>query len=225
MALLLTIDTALERGSVGLFDGSTSLGILVNESQKDHAGFVQTAIDQLVQENGKSLELLDAIAVVNGPGSYTGLRVGLATAKGLCYALDKKLILLNTLDLMAFASIAHFQKADYYFAPMIDARREDVFMGIYNNQLKLVEQQSPITLKLETFHSLSQEKKIAYSGSGAEKAAEIIGGDFEIWRESYAVEDINTIAQEKYTLEEFADVAYSEPNYLKAFYTTAKIKP
>ncbi|PZP47237.1 MAG: tRNA (adenosine(37)-N6)-threonylcarbamoyltransferase complex dimerization subunit type 1 TsaB [Pseudopedobacter saltans] len=223
MALILTIDTALERGSVGLFNNADSLGTFVNDSQKDHAGFVQSAIDQLVKDNNTPLEMIDAIAVVNGPGSYTGLRVGLATAKGLCYALEKKLILLNTLDIMAIASIAYHGEKDYYYAPMIDARREDVFTGVYNNQGKIVMEQAALTLNKEIFLPFTSEKKLVLSGSGAIKAAKTLSEeDIIVWDSSYTPEDINILAQKKAAKEDYSDVAYSEPNYLKAFYTTAK---
>ena len=224
MALILTIDTAMELGSVAIVQNNIILGKYENNSQKDHAAFVQTAIDDLVKQTKISLQSLDAIAVVNGPGSYTGLRVGLATAKGLCYALDKKLILLNTLDIMAAASIHHFQEADYYFAPMIDARREDVFMGIYNHKKELIQAQAAETLSPDSFKNWINNKKIVVNGSGAAKAATIVQDDrIIVWNESYSVEDILLLAQEFYNKQEFSDIAYSEPNYLKAFYTTAKI--
>jgi len=223
MAFLLVIDTALERGGVGLFRDGLSLGILVNDTQKDHAAFVQSAIDQLVRDVETSLALLDAVAVVDGPGSYTGLRVGLATAKGLCYALDKKLILVNTLNVMAAASIKSENIADCYYAPMIDARREDVFAGVYNHKRQLVSEQQALTIEPETFQSFSSEKKLVLSGSGAAKASKIIASDNVSLSEiQYTLDDVNEIAQEKFAISAFADVAYSEPNYLKAFYTTAK---
>ncbi|WP_447640571.1 MULTISPECIES: tRNA (adenosine(37)-N6)-threonylcarbamoyltransferase complex dimerization subunit type 1 TsaB [Chitinophagaceae] len=224
MAFLLIIDTALEQGSVGIFRGKDQLGILQNNTQKDHAAFVQTAITQLEKETATALNDLDAIAVVNGPGSYTGLRVGLATAKGLCYALDKKLILVNTLDIMAFASINTTEKKDCYYAPMIDARRDDVFTGIYNNDGKLVSEQQALTITPDSFLSFTTEKPLVLSGSGAKKAAAILPKEAIIATDiCYQASEINTIAQEKFDEGDFADVAYSEPNYLKAFYSTAKI--
>lgn len=225
MAFLLIIDTALEQGSVGIFRGKDQLGILQNNTQKDHAAFVQTAITQLEKETATALNDLDAIAVVNGPGSYTGLRVGLATAKGLCYALDKKLILVNTLDIMALASINATEKKDYYYAPMIDARRDDVFTGIYNNDGKLVAAQQALTITPDAFLSFTTERPLVLSGSGTKKAAAILQPKEAIIATDicYQASDINTIAQEKFDESDFADVAYSEPNYLKAFYSTAKI--
>ena len=223
MAFLLTIDTAMERGSVGFFRSGEQLHILQNASPKDHAAFVQAAIADLAKATGTSLEGLDAIAVVAGPGSYTGVRVGLATAKGICYALDKKLILVNTLDVIARASILASGGKDYLYSPMIDARRDDVFTGVYDNRGAPVEQKKALTVTPDTFRSFLREKRLVLSGSGAAKAARIIDSDNVVVSDTiYEVGDINTIAQEKYGRKAFADVAYSEPDYLKAFYSTAK---
>lgn len=225
MAVLLIIDTAMEQGGVGFFRKDVQLGTRQNASQKDHAAFVQTAIDELEQATQLPLEHIDAVAVVAGPGSYTGLRVGLATAKGLCYALDKKLILVNTLNVMAHAAIRVNNANDCYYAPMIDARRDDVFTGVYDNQAQLLLEQQALTITPDTFHQFSKEKKLALVGSGATKASRIITSDNIIVSESpYELSDINTIAQKNFDNKEFADVAYSEPDYLKAFHSTAKIQ-
>ncbi|MFT4204527.1 MAG: tRNA (adenosine(37)-N6)-threonylcarbamoyltransferase complex dimerization subunit type 1 TsaB [Chitinophagaceae bacterium] len=223
MAFLLIIDTALEQGYVGFFRNGEALGTLKNGIQKDHAAFVQKAIDELETTTKTSLQDLDAIAVVAGPGSYTGLRVGLATAKGLCYALDKKLILVNTLDVMAQAAIHASNGKDNYYVPMIDARRDDVFTGIYGHTGNRLSTQEAVTVTAETFRSFSLDKALVLSGSGAKKAAKTMQSDnVHISNAQYDISDINHIAQEKYTDNAFADVAYSEPNYLKAFYSTAK---
>ncbi len=223
MAFLLIIDTALEQGGVGFFQGDSQLGISQNANQKDHAAFVQTAIDNLEKETQTRLEDLDAVAVVAGPGSYTGLRVGLATAKGLCYALDKPLILINTLETMALADIRANNAQDHYYAPMIDARRDDVFTCIYNSQGEIVLAQQALTITPDSFLPFSEEKKLILLGSGASKASRILSRDhIAVSERVYELSDINRIAQEKFCKKDFSDIAYSEPNYLKAFYSTAK---
>src|SRR5690349_5936454 len=112
MALILHIDTATNIAAVSFADENNIIALQTSEDQKNHAAFVQSAISQLLKSHQLSLQDIDAVAVVNGPGSYTGLRVGLASAKGLCYALSKPLILLNTLEVMALASINLYPDED-----------------------------------------------------------------------------------------------------------------
>src|SRR6476659_7610490 len=103
MAILLNIDTAVESASVCLSDDTRVMTLLVNSNQKDHAAWLHMAINNSVKNAGLSLKDLDAVAISMGPGSYTGLRIGMATAKGLCYALKIPLICINTLQMMAHA--------------------------------------------------------------------------------------------------------------------------
>ncbi len=105
MALILNIDTATEYAGVCISNNNAVIAIEQSADQKNHASFVQPAIKKIIETSGYNLQMIEAIAVTAGPGSYTGLRVGLASAKGLCYALNKPLILLNTLEVMASAQI------------------------------------------------------------------------------------------------------------------------
>src|SRR4051812_16718521 len=116
MALILNLDTATNVATVGFANGNNIIASQTSEDQKNHAAFVQSAISQLLETSQLSLQNIDAVAVVNGPGSYTGLRVGLASAKGLCYALGKPLILLNTLEVMAWLQLTCFPGKIYFIA-------------------------------------------------------------------------------------------------------------
>src|SRR3954463_10682013 len=141
MSFILNIDTSIESAAVCIAENGTELHTISNSTKKDHATFLHNAIKNIIEITSIGLQSLDAIAVANGPGSYTGLRVGLATAKGLCYALNKPLILLNTLEVMAHAAIketfnTRHSVADILYCPMIDARRMEVFTGIYNEQIE-----------------------------------------------------------------------------------------
>lgn len=135
MALLLNIDTAAGEASLCLAEGGQSLAFLSNPVQMDHASWLHTGIRRVLQEAGKGLDQLQGIAVTAGPGSYTGLRVGLASAKGLCYALNLPLIMINTLEVMAFAARQHFTGTNDtipdFLCPLIDARRMEVFTALY----------------------------------------------------------------------------------------------
>ena len=142
MSLILNIDTATEKAHVSLSNDAVILQSLYNESQKDHAGFLQPAILRLVKDAAVSLKNIDAVAVTAGPGSYTGLRVGMASAKGICYALQKPLIALNTLEVMAASALyhpgIHAANPVDLFCPMIDARRMEVYTALYNRQLETI---------------------------------------------------------------------------------------
>ena len=138
MAFILNIDTATEYAGVCISDAGNILAKEESNEQKNHAIFVQSAIKKILSELALKPVSIAAIAVTQGPGSYTGLRVGLASAKGLCYALNKPLILINTLEVMALASIeatkiSGTDISKFLFSPMIDARRQEVFTALYDS--------------------------------------------------------------------------------------------
>lgn len=232
MALILNIDTATEHASVCLSDNGELIAIESNTNQKDHAAFIQPAIQKLLSSANYHLKNVDAIAVSNGPGSYTGLRVGLSTAKGICYALNKPLILINTLQIIAAAAIEHYQikitepQPSTLFCPMIDARRMEVFTAVYNAELKQVEAPAAMILNEQSFNNLLHQHTIVFNGSGAKKFQNVIENDKAIFLNiQHDARHMQTIAQNLYLLKSFADKAYSEPYYLKEFFTsTIKIK-
>jgi tRNA threonylcarbamoyladenosine biosynthesis protein TsaB len=222
LALILNIDTATENASVALCNKEMVLALESNTIQNEHASFLQPAIEKIINNTGISLQQLDAIAVSNGPGSYTGLRVGLASAKGLCFALNKPLITLNTLEVMATATIA--ENKEGLHCPMIDARRMEVFTAIYNSSLEPQILPSAMILEENSFEKLLKKDKIIFSGSGSLKAKNIIHHSNAIFSTTvYNAAFANKISQSKYKNNVFENVAYATPNYLKEFYTTAKI--
>lgn len=228
MAVILNIDTATENASVCLSENGKLLAIESNPNQKDHASFIQPAIQQLLLSANYHLSAIDAIAVSNGPGSYTGLRVGLSTAKGLSYALNKPLILINTLEIIATAAIGYVKEkqADHLFCPMIDARRMEVFTAVYDQELKEIIPPAALILNENSFADLLQQHTILFNGNGAEKFEKIISANnAKFIYTKHNASHMQTIAQKMYLLKSFADKAYSEPYYLKEFYTPAsKIK-
>ena len=142
MALILNIDTSTEKASICIASNGVSTALLENAQQKEHAGWIHPAIEELLEQTKYTLHDLEAIAVTAGPGSYTGLRVGMATAKGLCYALNIPLITENTLRAMALASRQAYDGKinleNILFCPMIDARRMEVFTALFNPALEEV---------------------------------------------------------------------------------------
>lgn len=225
MPLLLNIDTATEHASVCLSKDETVLGLIESTEQKNHASFVQPAIQALMQNSGLTLSQLDAVAVTAGPGSYTGLRVGLATAKGICYALNKPLIMINTLGVMAQAVISHYKNTDQplrddcLLCPMIDARRMEVFTALYTSQL--IEIQAPHALVLDEhfFDEALTRHPIIFSGSGHHKMKGIVTNpNVHFSTANHSAAHLAILALQSYQISKFANLAYSEPLYVKEFF-------
>src|SRR5450631_2693438 len=146
MALILNIDSATEKAGICLAKEGKCVSILQNQEQKDHASWLHEAIGEMMKTTGYKMTDLQAVAVTAGPGSYTGLRVGMAAAKGFSYALGIPLIAENTLKLMAYA--ASLQTASTgLFCPMIDARRMEVFTAVYGSDL--VELLPPVAMVID----------------------------------------------------------------------------
>jgi tRNA threonylcarbamoyladenosine biosynthesis protein TsaB len=220
MALILNIDTAVETASICLAKDGEVLSIVRNESQKDHASWIHLAIKEIFEKNNSELISVDALAVTGGPGSYTGLRIGMATAKGICYALNKPLISLNTL--LVLANAAKKESTDL-LCPMIDARRMEVFTAIYTKDLKIVKEPAVLTLTENSFDKYLLNNSICFFGNGSNKYSTIKK------HERATFSDIQTdatsmieLSEKKFYEKEFADLAYAEPLYLKEFYTPAK---
>ncbi|MFT3825867.1 MAG: tRNA (adenosine(37)-N6)-threonylcarbamoyltransferase complex dimerization subunit type 1 TsaB [Chitinophagaceae bacterium] len=231
MALILNIDTATETAGICLAKDGKVLGTAVNESQQDHASWLQPAVSKLVLEARVTMQQLDAVAVTIGPGSYTGLRVGLASAKGLCYALKIPLITESTLKTMAFAAVNELFPLQEVAAdqpilicPMIDARRMEVFTGVYDTNLEEKMPESALILEKNSFAELLEKNAILFIGNGSPKWKPICGSSNAYYVEK-ALEiapNLALIAEKKYREQQFSDLAYTEPAYLKEFYTYIK---
>jgi tRNA threonylcarbamoyladenosine biosynthesis protein TsaB len=224
MALLLNIDTATETGSIALSDGDTIIDTMINEDQKDHAGWIHNAINELMKNAGRKLNQLEAIAVTAGPGSYTGLRVGMATAKGLCYVLKIPLITENTLKVMARAGIEHTGTGEkLWYCPMIDARRMEVFTAVYDGQLNEILKPQPMVLDEGSFAALLSQNHILFFGSGSIKFKNIVQNAQASFADiRYTANHLAYLAQTSFSGNNFTDPAYAEPAYLKEFYTHTK---
>ena len=223
MALILNIDTSTESASIALAHDEQLINLSRNNQQKDHAGWIQEAIQNLLADAGCRLNQLNAIAVTNGPGSYTGLRVGLATAKGLCYGLNIPLITIGTLHTMAIAAKQSMKDRDLpmdiHLCPMIDARRKEVFTAVFDSQLNELISPAAMILDPSSFEKELNQHTILFFGSGSLKWKAICHhtnaryADIE-WDSSAMVLPSYLRFREK----KFADISYSEPAYLKEFY-------
>ncbi len=220
MSLILHIDTATETAQVSIAKDAVVLGSLFNGSQKDHGAFLQPAIQQLVNETSIPLKDIDAIAITAGPGSYTGLRVGMASAKGLCYALEKPLITLNTLEVLAASAIKD-ANTSALFCPMIDARRMEVYTALYDGQGKNILAPAALILDQSSFKEQLLKDHIIFFGSGAKKW-ESVCKDPNAAFEPVALlpEAMAKLADLYFIKQRFATLAYSEPFYLKEFQDT-----
>lgn len=223
MSYILNIDTATETAGVCLSKGNDVLAILTSTDQKNHAAFIQPAIASVIQQSGITLADIDAVAVTGGPGSYTGLRVGMATAKGICFSLEKPLIVINTLEVMAIAAIEKANKESQLFCPLIDARRMEVFTAIYDRSLQNRLLPQAMALEQQSFAAFLDTAIVQFSGSGMEKLSKISGHPNARFVEvQHNAAHLSTLSLKAFTNKDFADLAYCEPFYLKAFFDTSK---
>lgn len=221
MALILNIETTTPVGSVSLSkDGLTWVMREIHDSS-DHARNLTLFIQEIMATASVKLADLDAIAVSAGPGSYTGLRIGISVAKGLCYTLQKPLLAVNTLQAMAYGTTQQHSIGEKDIIVCLqDARRMDAFAAVYNHQLEVVEAPFFITLTANSFEQLLPEGgKIWVCGTAAEKWMGIVSPSLAVEcaavlaPSSRFLEQLSTAAFDK---QEFEDVAYYEPFYLKA---------
>ena len=217
MPLILGIETATKNCSVALFKD----GVLIAEKQHmadgyTHAEQLTLFIEEVVNSAAISLKDIDAVALSKGPGSYTGLRIGTSTAKGLCYALDIPLLAISTLKVIAYAMAENNKSAIY--CPMIDARRMEVFSALFDKNNKEIRGVQADVVDEKTYAEFL-ENEVLFFGDGALKCKEIINHKNAKFIEGIfpSAKDIGILANTKFENKEFEDVAYFEPFYLKDF--------
>ena len=219
MALILSIDTSNEKALISLANDDQIISFLSNTDQKDHASFLHPALKDLLQKADHTLSELDAVAVVIGPGSYTGLKVAMATAKGLCYALQIPLISLNGLELLALSAI-NSSKKNMLYCPMIDARRMEVYTALYDENIKVLIEPCAMILDRNSFSEILDSKGIYFFGNGAPKFSDIIENSNAFFIDVSVLPEVMTNkSYELHMAKIFADPATAEPLYLKEFYT------
>ena len=223
MSTLLLIETATTACSVALASNNSIIAQRHLTQRNAHSEMITVFIDDVLAEAGISIKQVDAVAVSCGPGSYTGLRIGVSTAKGLCYATDKPLISISTLKAMAQGALQQYaptSPSNTLLCPMIDARRMEVYTAIYDSNLKEL---SPVEAKIidgNSFTDVLNQQTVLFFGDGAPKCREVLGqhpnalfvDDFE----NSAIY-LLTEALQKLQQQDFEDVAYFQPYYLKDF--------
>jgi tRNA threonylcarbamoyladenosine biosynthesis protein TsaB len=217
---ILLIESATDICSVGISKGAGELASLKeNAEDKSHAAVLTLLIEACAQEAGIALAELDAVAVSEGPGSYTSLRIGLSTAKGICYALGKPLIAIDTLQSLAMAAAPMLApERELLIAPMIDARRMEVYTAVYTRQGQCVEATHAHILQENSFANyIKSGKCVVLCGNGADKAGtclrppgvEIVAGVL------CSAQHLAPLAHQRFAEGLFEDVAYYSPNYFK----------
>lgn len=224
---ILHIDTASARGLVMISEQGVPLAVRTNLNPQDHAAFVQPAIREIFNETGLKSNQFRCIAVANGPGSYTGLRVGLAAAKGLGYAWKLPLCTLSSLKIMALATRNLVENGlgpdaeQYYLAPLIDARRMEVFYALYQNQ-GLTEIIPPGAMVLDSsfLMDILSDQHVYFSGDGATKWKSMCNSPNARFIELPETENAFAgLAWEHSAKSLYSNIAYAEPFYAKEFYS------
>lgn len=216
MALILNIDTAVESASLCIADDERTIAYAANNIPHTHAPWIHNAIKNLFHSHQLSLHDVDAIAVSNGPGSYTGLRIGLATAKGICFALNKPLICLPTLEIMASAVT---NEAADLICPVIDARRMEVYTALYKKDLTLITIPAAMIIDENSFDAELVNNQVLFTGNGTAKLKKVIKHSNAVFSEVvYNASNMPPLSVKHYQQQAFTNLSYAEPYYLKAVY-------
>ena len=226
MALILSIETGTDVCSVALANDGELMALRESDEGRDHAKKVALFVDELLRETGVQPADLDAIAVGKGPGSYTGLRIGVSFAKGMCYALNIPLIAVGSLDALTEvaredydAGILDIEDNEWekaYLCPMVDARRMEVYTQVFSTEGKPLSEVAAEVITPESLASWREKGKIVIFGNGAAKCTETLA-DAILIGVAPSARGIVRLAEEAFNAEKFEDIAYFEPFYLKEF--------
>ena len=219
MPIILNIETSSTNCSVSLSNYNKLIDCLEKDSPNySHSQKLHSFISELMEKNNIPFKDLDAVAVGIGPGSYTGLRIGLSAAKGICYALDIPLISVSSLENM----VSNIQFEGIIIST-IDARRDEVYSCIFDKDKKVLREELPEIIKSKSYINYSKTDKVLIVGNGQQKCKEIIdfnnNFNWNINIQKPSASNMGDIAYKKFELNDFEDIAYCEPKYLKEFKT------
>ena len=229
MERLILIETSTALCSAALAEDGVITSYRESSAPKAHASLTAVFIQEMLEEKGLTIADCDAVCVSKGPGSYTGLRVGVSTAKGLCFGSGKPLIAISTLDiLVAQAQIPDNLK---YIVPMVDARRMEVYAAVYEiagqagNDVRQITETAPAIIDENSYSDILEKGMVLFIGDGAGKCADVIKHPnatfLQCWPKAAAMHEP---AMKPYKEKRFEDVAYFEPFYLKEFVATVSKK-
>jgi len=219
MSILLNLETSTPICSVSLSSDSKIISSKISFEDKSHAALLTVFIDDVLKEAGYSMSAIDAVSVSEGPGSYTGLRIGVSVAKGICYALDRPLIAVDTLKAMTLMAKEKHHPEAGLFCPMIDARRMEVYTKLFNLKLEILNETSAKIIDETSFYQELNGQPVYFFGNGADKCQTALHHtNSRFFDDIYPSADyMAPLAYEAFINSQFQDVAYFEPYYLKDF--------
>ena len=220
MEYILNIESSTNICSIAISENDKLL-VLHETTTNNHASEITLLIDKCLQETGLGMSQLSAIAISNGPGSYTSLRVGASTAKGLCYALEKPMIAVDTLQALALAAYHEIKDDEAFYCPMIDARRMEVYAAIYKmecGELNEIENMAPVIIDEKSFERYwGAGKRLILNGNGAMKCAPILASEnVKLSTTLCSAVAMIPLSIAQFKINNFVDIAYHTPQYLKA---------
>ena len=218
MAYLLAIETSTEICSIALGDNSQCIALVESDKENSHAEKIMLFVDEVLRQAKIRPSDLDAICLSEGPGSYTGLRIGTSSAKGLCYALNIPLIAVSTLQSMAWGSREQHPNYNQY-CPMIDARRMEVYSAVYGSDLQIITPSTNVIVDENAYNEFLQSDIVVFSGNAVEKTKALLSsnGNAVFAETKTSAHYLLGLGYEKYKRQDFVDTAYFEPFYLKEF--------
>lgn len=225
MSLILGIDTSSSSGSVALLQDGKLIGSQLYSIEKSHSSLLHVMIEQMMTNAGCQMTDLSAVAVAEGPGSYTGLRIGVSAAKGLCLALDIPLIAINTLEAMAY-QLYRRSSDQVLYCPMLDARRMEVYAALYNEKFEVVLATAPVILEAYAYEDVLANQRVLFFGDGSDKSKRVITHENASFVSDIvpSADEVALLALQKFNNEDFENVVSFEPFYLKEFRTASSFK-
>ena len=223
--MILCLETSTAVCSVSLVDKGNVVALRESLDGQNHAEKITVFIDEVMKEAGVAYKDLDAVATSMGPGSYTGLRIGVSAAKGLCYAMEKPLIAIDTLAAMAEGFVssqlsAFSNQLSTILCPMIDARRMEVYTAFFNEKMERMSETEALIVDENSFMELKQNNHLYLFGDGADKLASLFENEANITvveKFHCSASYMAKLAEDAFNNKQFVDVAYFEPFYLKNF--------
>ena len=220
---ILCIDTTSEFCSVSLFINQNLIENNNSKIERSHSKLLIKLIDDTLNNNKLKIADIDIFSISKGPGSYTGLRIGLSAIKGFCYALDKPLVSINTLKILAISALENIDDKDFILCPMIDARRMEVYTKSFDHNLNELSNDQAIILEKDTFDNY-KDKKVYFFGDGSDKFKKIVSRKNFIFLDNINPDSkfMGKLSYDKFINRNFEDLSSFEPNYIKDFYLIKK---
>ncbi len=216
---ILCVDTTSEFCSVSLFNGYKLIKSANSKIERSHSKLIISLVDKVIKGSKLEIADVDAFSISSGPGSYTGLRIGLSCLKGFCYGLEKPLISINTLKILAKSATEKIDDIDAYICPMVDARRMEVYTKLFNYSLEEISDDSALILDENSFVNY-EDKTIFFVGSGSQKFKGISdNGNFKFLPDIIPNSiHMGELSFNKFLNNDFEELSTFEPNYIKDFY-------